>query len=1183
MSRPENRMVMGYFAFDEKHHPALLSLVQPATTAHKLLDPFAGEGHVLEAMAKAWRVTPYANELDGARAEACLNRFGATHAVRCDAERLSASQGAFAALWVNPPYDHDTQGTGSKRLEFKYLKHSWKWACEGALVFWVVYQHHLTQEALAFLARHSRTVDVWGCAGKHLGEYDQVVVVAVKGTPEDSEALFADLQQQKENPTLLTMQDTPCYTLPVAPKKDRFVFAPDMLDAEQGLRLLQASGAWQNNAFQTLLALPPEPKKMEPIVAPRPGHMALVLAAGVANGAIITTQQHGEVALRSKVVPVEAVVKVEQSENAQGHTSTTTTIRLKPKNTLTLLKRDGDVITLDGDDALLSFITDNRHALTKYISQQFTPKYTFDFNGLNSWLSQIRLGGKHKLYTAQKHVIAAIVKGFETRKGILLSGQMGSGKSAMGSAVAVALLRKAHAEQVALIVAPPHLIDKWQREILSVAPQAFVAKLNRHEDVKHFMTKSALLSQRIPKIGLVKRDMVKLGTPREVAVVWKTRATARWHWLAPAPEGMSRHDRLSKTRLPTCPACGVTVYQSNKDGALLATEAWLKQGKRQCGNCHTPLWQEGREKSSQPAAGEKYPRKNPRISLDRYLKRVYPDRIAVLVWDEVHEAKDGARGNGTAFSRLASCAGKVLGLTGTPFNGRSSSLFNIEYTLNPRVRERYAWGGGTRLNKKQRGKRHYQDIAQSNTYQRGRAESEWVRDMGILECKKEERPQYDSATGVYTGTNSYQRPYEEAPGISPLLVAEMLDHTVYFALKDLGKTLPDFVEVALPVPLDADADALYQQTRTQLIDYLMQCRYQGDGTFKGAYFYWAMDWQDALFRPYEVIHNRKNALTGIKEAHKLMTLPSLGETRIYAKEQRLIELVREELAANRPCVLYMRQTQERDIQPRYAQLLEQHVPEAKPFILRSSVGAERREKVIDAAVQGGANVIICNPEIVKTGLDLLPFVTLIFVELTFNLATMMQAAARSYRLNQTHNLCKVIYMYHEGTMEETAVELMSRKQRAAKLLTGDIGLTGLDAITEGEGGFEQALLDAILAEKTLVDPSELFKHNTTEESAIEQDDLAFWNVAIDDEEESPALPVAVRVDTAPMRVEVETAPTPLVPATHKILPFPTEKARRGRKVNLNRLPDELAMVVNASPVSRPKASDEDQPYQLSLF
>jgi hypothetical protein len=68
---------------------------------------------------------------------------------------------------------------------------------------------------------------------------------------------------------------------------------------------------------------------------------------------------------------------------------------------------------------------------------------------------------------------------------------------------------------------------------------------------------------------------------------------------------------------------------------------------------------------------------------------------------------------------------------------------------------------------------------------------------------------------------------------------------------------------------------------------------------------------------------------------------------------------------------------------------------------------------------------------------------------------MMQASARSYRLNQTHKLCKVYFLFYEGTMEHHAVQLMSRKQRAAKLLNGEIGLTGLDALTENEGGLEE--------------------------------------------------------------------------------------------------------------------------------
>jgi tRNA G10 N-methylase Trm11 len=136
MSRLENKQIMGYFPIEERHYPALLSLVAPATPAVRLLDPFAGEGAFLEAAARAWNVTPYANELDGDRAAACLARFGATQAVRCDVERLVASNNAFGAAWLNPPYDHDAGAVGSKRVEFRYLRHAWKWVQDGGLALW---------------------------------------------------------------------------------------------------------------------------------------------------------------------------------------------------------------------------------------------------------------------------------------------------------------------------------------------------------------------------------------------------------------------------------------------------------------------------------------------------------------------------------------------------------------------------------------------------------------------------------------------------------------------------------------------------------------------------------------------------------------------------------------------------------------------------------------------------------------------------------------------------------------------------------------------------------------------------------------------------------------------------------------------------------------------------------------
>lgn len=51
MARIESKAIMGYLPIETKHHAAITSLVAPATPAHKLLDPYAGEGEFLEVAA----------------------------------------------------------------------------------------------------------------------------------------------------------------------------------------------------------------------------------------------------------------------------------------------------------------------------------------------------------------------------------------------------------------------------------------------------------------------------------------------------------------------------------------------------------------------------------------------------------------------------------------------------------------------------------------------------------------------------------------------------------------------------------------------------------------------------------------------------------------------------------------------------------------------------------------------------------------------------------------------------------------------------------------------------------------------------------------------------------------------------------------------------------------------------
>ena len=81
----------------------------------------------------------------------------------------------------------------------------------------------------------------------------------------------------------------------------------------------------------------------------------------------------------------------------------------------------------------------------------------------------------------------------------------------MASRAARALQDEIRGDQVTLAVCPPHLVEKWQRELLSIQPDLLVARLDRHEDVKAFMQKASQISADVPKIGLIKRERKGIG------------------------------------------------------------------------------------------------------------------------------------------------------------------------------------------------------------------------------------------------------------------------------------------------------------------------------------------------------------------------------------------------------------------------------------------------------------------------------------------------------------------------------------------------------------------------------------------------------------------------------------------------------------------------------------------------
>jgi hypothetical protein len=118
-------------------------------------------------------------------------------------------------------------------------------------------------------------------------------------------------------------------------------------------------------------------------------------------------------------------------------------------------------------------------------------------------------------------------------------------------------------------------------------------------------------------------------------------------------------------------------------------------------------------------------------------------------------------------------------------------------------------------------------------------------------------------------------------------------------------------------------------------------------------------------------------------------------------------------------------------------------------ILRSSIAPEQREEWVHTKVKEGIKVIIANPKLVETGLDLYDFPTMIFYQTGYSVFTLRQASRRSWRIGQKKNV-KIYYLFYRSTMQERALQLMGSKMEASLAIEGRFSEEGLLAMTQGE-------------------------------------------------------------------------------------------------------------------------------------
>lgn len=699
-----------------------------------------------------------------------------------------------------------------------------------------------------------------------------------------------------------------------------------------------------------------------------------------------------------------------------------------------------------------------------------------------------------KPFDAQRDRVHAaatlLLKGGEC--GAVLNGEMGTGKTLMGIALATVL----HAQgfKRTLVISPPHLVYKWRREIVQTVPKGKVWILNGPDTLRKLLQiRSMRQAPEHPEFFILGRVRMRMGF--DWRPVYNTRI-----WGAASTES----GRSQILRVASCANCGEPVDGEDNTPLQAGIEADLYLNKRRmnCHHCESPLWTLTRGKSSEkshhervldalrqiPGIGEVTSARllrnfgeamlaqmlednfhnfinlmdeegellfsdrqakrmerflgNNEISFGQggyqpteFIKRYLPKGFfGCLLVDEGHEYKNEGSAQGQAMGVLAACCSKTVLLTGTLMGGYADDLFHLLYRLNPRMMIEDGF------NYNERGSI-------------GPASNAFMAAHGVL---IETRKEMDEGSHRTAKGNKDKTSISKGAGFGPKgIMRYVVPYTAFLKLNEIdGNVLPPYLEEFIPV----DMDDLQTQTYTSrlavpLKRILNDSLRAGDHSLLGVVLNVLLAWPDCAFRDENVYHPHRRIM--------LASAPALySDADLMPKERKLLELCRQERSIGRRVLVYTTYTGGRDTTARLKVILEQSG--FKVAVLRSTVEAAKREDWLADQVERGVEIIITNPELVKTGLDMLEFPTIAFMQTGYNVYTLMQAARRSWRIGQKLAV-KVIFLGYRGTAQEQCLTLMSKKIAVSQSTSGDMPDTGLDVLNQDGDSIEVALAKQLVS------------------------------------------------------------------------------------------------------------------------
>jgi hypothetical protein len=173
----------------------------------------------------------------------------------------------------------------------------------------------------------------------------------------------------------------------------------------------------------------------------------------------------------------------------------------------------------------------------------------------------------------------------------------------------------------------------------------------------------------------------------------------------------------------------------------------------------------------------------------------------------------------------------------------------------------------------------------------------------------------------------------------------------------------------------------------------------------------------------------------------------LDENFVYAKERRLIEEIKAELANGRKVQLFAVYTQKRDVTRRLQEILRKEGIRAE--VLTAQTPPEQREAWYERQLRNGMEVCISHPVLIRTGLDLWAFPCIFFVQTGYSIYTLRQASRRSWRIGQREPV-RVAFFAYSKTAQESCVRLMGKKLLVSLAMEGKLHAEGLQSMDEDD-------------------------------------------------------------------------------------------------------------------------------------